>query len=69
MNMFLLVFDTFKVDNQLPGAIFSTVFNPLAPPKSIALDSGVLLLSFTKLAHYDSKLVNASILLFTMYFS
>uniref|UniRef100_A0A8C4Q0G5 Vacuolar protein sorting 13 homolog C n=1 Tax=Eptatretus burgeri TaxID=7764 RepID=A0A8C4Q0G5_EPTBU len=28
-----------QVDNQLPGAIFSTVFNPLAPPKSIALDS------------------------------
>ncbi|KAM9764616.1 LOW QUALITY PROTEIN: intermembrane lipid transfer protein VPS13C [Menidia menidia] len=28
-----------QVDNQLPGAIFPIVFHPVAPPKSIALDS------------------------------
>ncbi|XP_069480592.1 intermembrane lipid transfer protein VPS13C isoform X2 [Ambystoma mexicanum] len=28
-----------QVDNQLPGAMFSAVFHPVAPPKSIALDS------------------------------
>uniref|UniRef100_A0AAY4C2E6 Uncharacterized protein n=1 Tax=Denticeps clupeoides TaxID=299321 RepID=A0AAY4C2E6_9TELE len=28
-----------QVDNQLPGAIFPIVFNPVHPPKSIALDS------------------------------
>ncbi|KAG7239598.1 hypothetical protein INR49_028750 [Caranx melampygus] len=28
-----------QVDNQLPGAIFPIVFNPVPPPKSIALDS------------------------------
>lgn len=29
-----------QVDNQLPGAIFPIVFNPVLPPKSIALDTG-----------------------------
>lgn len=29
-----------KVDNQLPGSMFPVVFHPVAPPKSIALDSG-----------------------------
>ncbi|XP_009427537.4 intermembrane lipid transfer protein VPS13C isoform X5 [Pan troglodytes] len=28
-----------QVDNQLPGAVFPVVFHPVAPPKSIALDS------------------------------
>ncbi|XP_071611010.1 intermembrane lipid transfer protein VPS13C isoform X1 [Heliangelus exortis] len=28
-----------QVDNQLPGSIFPVVFHPVAPPKSIALDS------------------------------
>ncbi|KAJ7311290.1 hypothetical protein JRQ81_006906 [Phrynocephalus forsythii] len=28
-----------QVDNQLPGAMFPVVFHPVAPPKSIALDS------------------------------
>ncbi|XP_007638289.1 vacuolar protein sorting-associated protein 13C isoform X1 [Cricetulus griseus] len=28
-----------QVDNQLPGTMFPVVFNPVAPPKSIALDS------------------------------
>ncbi|XP_039469572.1 vacuolar protein sorting-associated protein 13C isoform X4 [Oreochromis aureus] len=28
-----------QVDNQLPGAIFPIVFNPVLPPKSIALDT------------------------------
>ncbi|XP_030582249.1 vacuolar protein sorting-associated protein 13C isoform X2 [Archocentrus centrarchus] len=28
-----------QVDNQLPGAIFPIVFNPVPPPKSIVLDS------------------------------
>ncbi|KAM7424819.1 hypothetical protein PAMA_000939 [Pampus argenteus] len=28
-----------QVDNQLPGAIFPTVFHPVPPPKSIAMDS------------------------------
>ncbi|ELW71324.1 Vacuolar protein sorting-associated protein 13C [Tupaia chinensis] len=29
----------FEVDNQLPGTMFPVVFHPVAPPKSIALDS------------------------------
>ncbi|XP_013913637.1 PREDICTED: vacuolar protein sorting-associated protein 13C-like [Thamnophis sirtalis] len=29
-----------QVDNQLPGSMFPVVFHPVAPPKSIALDSG-----------------------------
>ncbi|XP_065589593.1 intermembrane lipid transfer protein VPS13C [Cyrtonyx montezumae] len=28
-----------QVDNQLPGSMFPVVFHPVAPPKSIALDS------------------------------
>ncbi|XP_073508834.1 intermembrane lipid transfer protein VPS13C isoform X3 [Phyllobates terribilis] len=28
-----------QVDNQLPGSMFPAVFHPVAPPKSIALDS------------------------------
>ncbi|KAF7241589.1 Vacuolar protein sorting-associated protein 13C [Varanus komodoensis] len=28
-----------QVDNQLPGSVFPIVFHPVAPPKSIALDS------------------------------
>ncbi|XP_053128095.1 intermembrane lipid transfer protein VPS13C isoform X2 [Hemicordylus capensis] len=28
-----------QVDNQLPGSVFPVVFHPVAPPKSIALDS------------------------------
>ncbi|XP_043932244.1 vacuolar protein sorting-associated protein 13C [Protopterus annectens] len=28
-----------QIDNQLPGAMFPVVFHPIAPPKSIALDS------------------------------
>uniref|UniRef100_A0A674HQ89 Vacuolar protein sorting 13 homolog C n=1 Tax=Taeniopygia guttata TaxID=59729 RepID=A0A674HQ89_TAEGU len=28
-----------EVDNQLPGSMFPVVFHPVAPPKSIALDS------------------------------
>ncbi|XP_029431385.1 vacuolar protein sorting-associated protein 13C isoform X2 [Rhinatrema bivittatum] len=28
-----------QIDNQLPGAMFPAVFHPVAPPKSIALDS------------------------------
>uniref|UniRef100_A0A2K6GHK6 Vacuolar protein sorting 13 homolog C n=1 Tax=Propithecus coquereli TaxID=379532 RepID=A0A2K6GHK6_PROCO len=28
-----------QIDNQLPGAMFPVVFHPVAPPKSIALDS------------------------------
>ncbi|XP_068000131.1 intermembrane lipid transfer protein VPS13C isoform X2 [Melanerpes formicivorus] len=28
-----------QVDNQLPGSMFSVVFHPVAPPKSVALDS------------------------------
>ncbi|XP_024894514.1 vacuolar protein sorting-associated protein 13C [Pteropus alecto] len=28
-----------QVDNQLPGAMFPVIFHPVAPPKSIALDS------------------------------
>ncbi|NXY42256.1 VP13C protein, partial [Ceuthmochares aereus] len=28
-----------QVDNQLPGSIFPVVFHPVAPPKSIAMDS------------------------------
>ncbi|XP_054421308.1 intermembrane lipid transfer protein VPS13C isoform X3 [Pteronotus mesoamericanus] len=28
-----------QVDNQLPGTVFPVVFHPVAPPKSIALDS------------------------------
>lgn len=30
----------FQVDNQLPGTMFPVLFHPVAPPKSIALDSG-----------------------------
>jgi len=30
----------FQVDNQLPGAIFPTVFHPVPLPKSIVQDSG-----------------------------
>ncbi|CAJ0930822.1 unnamed protein product [Ranitomeya imitator] len=30
---------TSDVDNQLPGSMFPAVFHPVAPPKSIALDS------------------------------
>ncbi|POI30227.1 hypothetical protein CIB84_006023 [Bambusicola thoracicus] len=30
---------TTEVDNQLPGSMFPVVFHPVAPPKSIALDS------------------------------
>lgn len=29
-----------QVDSQLPGTVFPVVFHPVAPPKSIALDSG-----------------------------
>ncbi|XP_074183747.1 intermembrane lipid transfer protein VPS13C [Rhinolophus sinicus] len=28
-----------QIDNQLPGAMFPVIFHPVAPPKSIALDS------------------------------
>ncbi|XP_062998550.1 intermembrane lipid transfer protein VPS13C isoform X2 [Elgaria multicarinata webbii] len=28
-----------QVDNQLPGSVFPVVFHPVAPPKSIAMDS------------------------------
>uniref|UniRef100_A0A8C3RCZ2 Vacuolar protein sorting 13 homolog C n=1 Tax=Cyanoderma ruficeps TaxID=181631 RepID=A0A8C3RCZ2_9PASS len=31
--------DFWFVDNQLPGSMFPVVFHPVAPPKSIALDS------------------------------
>ncbi|EMP30306.1 Vacuolar protein sorting-associated protein 13C [Chelonia mydas] len=31
--------NNFEVDNQLPGPMFPVVFHPVAPPKSIALDS------------------------------
>ncbi|KAH0619803.1 hypothetical protein JD844_014073 [Phrynosoma platyrhinos] len=31
--------NNFEVDNQLPGSMFPVVFHPVAPPKSIALDS------------------------------
>ncbi|KAJ8792869.1 hypothetical protein J1605_004054 [Eschrichtius robustus] len=31
--------DNFEVDSQLPGTVFPVVFHPVAPPKSIALDS------------------------------
>uniref|UniRef100_A0A8C0XIW0 Vacuolar protein sorting 13 homolog C n=1 Tax=Castor canadensis TaxID=51338 RepID=A0A8C0XIW0_CASCN len=32
-------FSFLQVDNQLPGTMFPVVFHPVAPPKSIALDS------------------------------
>uniref|UniRef100_A0A8B9DNH4 Vacuolar protein sorting 13 homolog C n=1 Tax=Anser cygnoides TaxID=8845 RepID=A0A8B9DNH4_ANSCY len=34
-----LVSKALQVDNQLPGSMFPVVFHPVAPPKSIALDS------------------------------
>lgn len=32
----------YQIQNQIPGAIFPFVFYPIKPPKSVTLDSGLL---------------------------
>jgi len=43
-----------KLDNQLAGAVFSTVLAPVPPPKTVAAESGQYLM--TSLRHVSPKL-------------
>jgi len=41
-----------QLDNQLAGAVFSTVLAPVPPPKTVAAESGQCLLASSMFSYY-----------------